>query len=236
MANEAIGILFEVQGGGDVSGASGKRINGQLRNLIGQINKSDTVRLKFQIDSNHFNQQIKQLQKQLQELSENVTSAGGDKRRSSNTSGNSSTSSAYKEATRAIKEYYDTKTKYERRASRTTNAASEYAALSESLNTAKQKAEQYFNIVDGEFKGVKDDVAGLTAEQVKMLQAFESARSMKFDADSADITHNAESAWSGLTAKVHDYINRVEYAASRDEKAAQGLKELRKMANNTDYH
>ena len=109
MANEAIGILFEVQGGGDVSGASGKRINGQLRNLIGQINKSDTVRLKFQIDSNHFNQQIKQLQKQLQELSENVTSAGGDKRRSSNTSGNSSTSSAYKEATRAIKEYYDTK-------------------------------------------------------------------------------------------------------------------------------
>ena len=37
MANEAIGILFEVDGQGDIHKGSGKRINGQLRHLVGQI-------------------------------------------------------------------------------------------------------------------------------------------------------------------------------------------------------
>lgn len=234
MANNAIGILFEVQGGGDINGASGKRINGQLRNLIGQINKSDTVKLKFQIDSNYFNQQIKQLQQQLQSLSAGGSPSGGGKG-SSQTSQTQQQTKAYREATKAVQEYYDALTKYERRASRNANAETDYSALYQSLDTARQKAEQYFNLVDGEFQGIKDSISGLTEEQVKMLQTFESARSMKFDADFTDIQNNAESAWSGLTAKVHDYINRVEDAASRNQMAAKALKELRDMANSTDY-
>ena len=52
--SKAIGLLFEVAGGGNINGETGKRINGQLRNLVGAINKSDTLKLKFTIDSNHF--------------------------------------------------------------------------------------------------------------------------------------------------------------------------------------
>ena len=234
MANEAIGILFEVQGGGDINKESGRRINGQLRHIVGQINKTDTVKLKFQIDSNHINKQIKQLQKQLSELSSAATSSGGKK--SSNSSGVGQQSNEYKQATKAIQEYYDAKTRYERRASRSTNAQNEYSSLYQGLDIAKKKAEQYFNVIDGEFSGIKDNIAGLTQEQTEMLRSFESAKSMKFDADFTDLSNNAINSWSNLTQKVNDYIDRVEFAASRDNKAAQGLKELRKLANSTDYH
>ena len=85
MANDAIGILFEVQGQGDINKGSGKRINGQLRHLVGQINKSSTVRLKFQIDSEHLEKEVSKLHKNIQEAvsktssgKKGASSGGGD--------------------------------------------------------------------------------------------------------------------------------------------------------------
>jgi len=48
--NKPIGLLFGVSGGGSISGASGTKIKNQLANIIGQINKSDVVKLSFKID------------------------------------------------------------------------------------------------------------------------------------------------------------------------------------------
>ena len=144
MANNAIGILFEVKGGGDINGETGKRINGQLRNLVGQINKTDTLRLKFQIDSNHINKQIKQLQQQLQELSSGGTSSSGRKG-SSNTSNASQQTKAYRAATAAMREYYDAQLKYARRSSRTSNPSVKYKELYTSVEMAKQKMSEYFD-------------------------------------------------------------------------------------------
>lgn len=235
MANNAIGILFEVKGGGDINGETGKRINGQLRNLVGQINKTDTLRLKFQIDSNHINKQIKQLQQQLQELSSGGTSSSGRKD-SSNTSGANQQSKAYRAAAAAMREYYDAQLKYARRSSRTNNPSVEYKELYTSVEMAKQKMSEYFDIASDGSLRVKNSIAGITSEQREMLEELTRAKAMKYDADIVDIDNNAEQKWSNLTAKVHDYINRVEESASRNQQAAASLKELREMANSTDYH
>lgn len=235
MANNAIGILFEVKGGGDINGETGKRINGQLRNLVGQINKTDTLRLKFQIDSNHINKQIKQLQQQLQELSSGGTSSSGRKG-SSNTSNASQQTKAYRAATAAMREYYDAQLKYARRSSRTSNPSVEYKELYTSVEMAKQKMSEYFDVASDGSLRVKNSIAGITSEQREMLEELARAKAMKYDADIVDIDNNAEQKWSNLTAKVHDYINRVEESASRNHQAAASLKELREMANSTDYH
>lgn len=243
MANNAIGILFEVQGGGDINGASGKRINGQLRNLIGQINKSDTVKLKFQIDSNYFNQQIKQLQQQLQSLSAGGSPSGGGKG-SSQTSQTQQQTKAYREASAAVTNYYNLLTQLQNAMTRTTaivGSQTEGFGLSEQA-TAKETErwgelvaqvnrarEAYTNATSTQ------NSSTMTAEQYAAVLERSSAAQMKFNLQSSTSTANAQSAWSNLTAKVHDYVSRVEYSASRNEFAARSLQELRNMANSTDY-
>ena len=234
MADNAIGILFEVKGGGDINGQTGKRINGQLRNLVGQINKTDTLKLKFQIDSKHINDQIKELKKQLENLS-----GGSSDNKQSGSSGGKSASSEYANARKAMNDYYTAKARYERAQSRTTN-------VDDSLRQQWQQAESAFDsyferttvTIDGQSKEIlklKDSVKGLTEEQREAINSFASSKDLQSKIDSSNITANAQQAWSNLTAKVHDYINRVEYAASRDDEAARGLKELRELANSTDY-
>lgn len=243
MANNAIGILFEVQGGGDINGASGKRINGQLRNLIGQINKSDTVKLKFQIDSNYFNQQIKQLQQQLQSLSAGGSPSGSGKG-SSQTSQTQQQTKAYREASAAVTNYYNLLTQLQNAMTRTTaivGSQTEGFRLSERA-TAKeterwgelvaqvhQAREAYTNATSTQ------NASTMTAEQYAAVLERSSAAQMKFNLQSSTSTANAQAAWGNLTAKVHDYVSRVEYSASRNKFAAQSLQELRNMANSTDY-
>lgn len=234
MANEAIGILFEVQGGGDINKESGRRINGQLRHIVGQINKTDTVKLKFQIDSNHINKQIKQLQKQLNELSSAATSSRGNK--SSNNSGTNQQSIAYKDATRAIKEYYSLLAKYDKKSSRTKESSVEYAKLKSALDEATVSFRKYVDEISSGTITAKKNIEGLSESQIESLDELIKAQNVQYQTNKIDVNKNAEQAWSNLTQKVHDYINRVEFAASRDDKAAKGLEKLRELANSTDYH
>lgn len=234
MANEAIGILFEVQGGGDINKESGRRINGQLRHIVGQINKTDTVKLKFQIDSNHIDKQIKQLQKQLSELSSAATSSGGNK--SANSSSANQQSSAYKDATRAIKEYYSLQAKYDRKSSRTKKSSAEYVELKSALDEATVSFRKYVDETESGKIIAKKNIEGLSDSQIQSLNELIKAQNVQYQTNKIDVGKNAEQAWSNLTQKVHDYIDRVEFAASRDKYAAEGLKKLRELANNTDYH
>lgn len=230
MANNAIGILFEVQGGGDINGASGKRINGQLRNLIGQINKSDTVKLKFQIDSNYFNQQIKQLQQQLQTLSNSGATSSKNSRGGNTPKGQSR---EYTEARRTITEYYKAQTQLQRALSRTNEIIVDEDGKIVSASKRWEALKNYVDQATLAYKGLLDESGKISDDA---LATFDTSKRMTFDMNAENITANAEQAWANLTAKVHDYIDRVEYAASRNETAAQGLKDLRDMANSTDYH
>lgn len=235
MANEAIGILFEVAGQGDIHKGAGKRINGQLRHLVGQINKSSTVKLNFKIDESAIQKQLKNIQERIKEL-EKASSSQKQQRSTNKDSGATGQASAYQQARKAISDYYAAKTKYERKASRSVDPSKEYKDLYRALNAAKAAGQDYFEVATNGSVKLKDGIAGITEEQYELLRAFRNSQGLKSQAELTDITKNAQSAWSNLTQKVNDYIRRVEYSASRDEKAKQGLKELRDLANNTDYH
>ena len=233
MADKAIGILFEVAGKGDVAGESGKRINGQLRQIVGHINKNDPLKLKIQIDQKHVEKQVKDLQKQLQDIS------GDSSKKSSESSGKKSISSEYSAARKIMKDYYATKLKYERAQSKSKKVDD---SLVSQWDDAKKAFNEYFDLTketigdqQNDVLKLKESINGLTDEQREAINNLLRAQELQSKTNASTVTTNAQQAWSNLTAKVHDYISRVEYAASRDDKAAEGLRELRNLANSTDY-
>lgn len=235
MAEKAIGILFEVMGEGNISGESGSRIKKQLTDIVDALHKDSVTKLKFQIDSNFFKREIDTLKKQLKELSgEPATSVTVGV--SENTSAAKGGIDALTKAKKAISEYYSLKTQYERKASRTSNVDKEYKELSEAVRKAEKEAAAYYN--DGVIKAekLKESISGISEEQRNVLEAFAKSKDVQYQTSNTDINKNAEAAWGNLTQKVHNYIDSVEYSASRDKKAAASLDKLRQMANNTDYH
>lgn len=235
MADQAIGILFEVAGKGSISGESGTLINQQLHDIVKAINedKKNRLSLKLDVDSDYINDQVKKIQKQLKELS---PGASKQNKASGGKSGASNQSDAYKNALKAMKEYYDLKSKYDRKSSRTTEPDKQYSALSKSYDDATKSFSKYAKIAADGSATLKENIEGISDAQRESLQEMLNARNMRDAIGKQDIQQNAEQAWSNLTQKVHDYIDRVEYAASRNEDAAQGLKDLRELANKGDYH
>ena len=74
----AIGILFGVAGGGSISGESGVRIQNELSKIAERVK----LKVKINIDKNHFNTQLNQLQKDIQQklgkLNFNVSNTGSN--------------------------------------------------------------------------------------------------------------------------------------------------------------
>ena len=231
--SKAIGLLFEVAGGGNINGETGKRINGQLRNLVGAINKSDTLKLKFTIDSNHFKKEIDLIKKQLQSI--NATSGNGVGGGASG--GVSKHTEAWRNATAAMTEYYKLQTQVQQAMTRTNDIVANgdgtfsthnqrWAELITQTNQAKAAFDTYnetsarVNMTLEERVNIDNRVNDAEARLAINMKTFEAT---------------GQQAWSNLTAKVHDYIGRVEESANRDEQAKQKLQELREMANGTDW-
>lgn len=231
--SKAIGLLFEVAGGGNINGETGKRINGQLRNLVGAINKSDTLKLKFTIDSNHFKKEIDLIKKQLQSI--NATSGNGGGGGASG--GVSKHTEAWRNATAAMTEYYKLQTQVQQAMTRTNDIVANgdgtfsthnqrWAELITQTNQAKAAFDTYnetsarANMTLEERVNIDNRVNDAEARLAINMKTFEAT---------------GQQAWSNLTAKVHDYIGRVEESANRDEQAKQKLQELREMANGTDW-
>lgn len=230
--NEAIGILFGVEGGGDIDKGSGALIKEKIGEIVKKLNSDDVVKIKFQVDTKHVSKQLKD---QLQDVVKNVTKSAESKKSAQSSSSKEELASV-NAAKKAIKEYFSVKTKYERKSSRTSNPSREYKELAKNLKEAKKNGQEYFTVLRGGSIKLKDDIDGITEAQRASLKEFVKSNNMQFKVDKKDITKSAEQSWSNLTQKVHDYVDRVEYAASRDKNAAQGLRELRDMANSTDYH
>ena len=231
--SKAIGLLFEVAGGGNINGETGKRINGQLRNLVGAINKSDTLKLKFTIDSNHFKKEIDLIKKQLQSI--NATSGNGGGGGASG--GVSKHTEAWRNATAAMTEYYKLQTQVQQAMTRTNDIVANgdgtfsthnqrWTELITQTNQAKAAFDTYnetsarANMTLEERVNIDNRVNDAEARLAINMKTFEAT---------------GQQAWSNLTAKVHDYIGRVEESANRDEQAKQKLQELREMANGTDW-
>lgn len=238
MANEAIGILFEVLGrgsiNGDVNKVSGALINKQLGELVEKINNSDTVKIKFQVDTQHLSKQLKD---QLQDVVKQATGSngGGSSTKSSkNTSETKQQSAAFKEAKKAITEYFTAKTKYERKASRSDDPSKEYKDLVKIVREAKKQGQDYFTVVRGGNIKLKEDIEGVTEAQREALAEFVKSKNIQFNADKNDISKSAQTAWDHASAKARDYIRNVEYAASRDEGARERLSNLNEVLATKD--
>ena len=229
--SKAIGILFEVQGGGSIDKGTGKRINGQLRNIVGQISKTDTLKLKFQIDSNHFQKEIDKLKKQLQGVVVNNPSS------SKSAGGGAGTQvDGYQKAQKAMSNYYQMLGKVQRAQTRSLEIGGDNDNGGYYLH---DKASQRWRALINEYKQAKTNFekakSALDDEQLSELDLIEREHKMRFDVVEGNNIANAEQAWANLTAKVNSYIDQVEYSASRNPDVAEQLKDLRDMANSADY-
>lgn len=70
MAEEVIGLLFGVEGGGSIDGASGKQIVKDLTDIVKAINSgnSDVPKIKFHFDTTEATQAVDDLKKKLKDI------------------------------------------------------------------------------------------------------------------------------------------------------------------------
>lgn len=70
MAEEVIGLLFGVEGGGSIDGASGKQIVNDLTSIVKAINdgKSSVPKIKFHFDTTEATQAVNDLKKKLKDI------------------------------------------------------------------------------------------------------------------------------------------------------------------------
>lgn len=246
---KAIGLLFEVAGGGSISGETGKKINDQLRSIVKAINDADTLKLQFQLDDSKFNADLERIKKELQSLSSTSISIGTHSGRGSGSGGtggkggSSAHTAEWKNATEALRNYYRLRTQLEQAMTRTGSITPQLGADGKETGQYSTTSARWFDLVKQvnnarvaleEYK-VSGDGAKLSAQELAALIERESQATAKLDLDTQNFTANAQGAWSNLTAKVHDYINRVEYSASRNAEAKHKIDEFRKAANSTDW-
>ena len=55
MADKSIKLLFEVLGGGDIDGESGKKIQEQIAGIASKISENGTTELKFKANKQSLN-------------------------------------------------------------------------------------------------------------------------------------------------------------------------------------
>lgn len=230
--SKAIGLLFEVAGTGNINGETGRRINGQLRNIVGQINKSDTVKLKFSIDANHFKREIEDIKRQLQNLN---TGSGGT---SGGSSGSKAHTDVWRQATAAVNEYYRLMTQVQQAMTRTNDIVANADGTFSTHNQRWADLVQQTNAAKATFDTFNQSSArvNMTLEERCNLDYRINDAQARMNVQMKTFEANGQAAWSNLTAKVNDYITRVELSASRDETAKLKLQELREMANSTDWH
>lgn len=237
--SKAIGLLFEVAGGGNINGETGKRINGQLRNLVGTINKSDTIKLKFTVDANHFKKEIDLIKQQLQ----NVNLTSGSNKGSGSAGKASKHTEEWKKATAAVTEYYKLLTQVRQALTRTDRIIDNGDGTFEVFGKTEEEKKRWSDLVTqvNQAKKAMDlykessAMANMTLEERAILTSRINDEEVKLSIRKQALEATGQQAWSNLTAKVHDYISRVEISAQRDEEAIVMLQKLRKMANSTDW-
>ena len=237
--SKAIGLLFEVAGEGNINGETGKRINGQLRNLVGAINKSDTIKLKFTVDANHFKKEIDLIKQQLQ----NVNLTSGSNKGGSSAGKASKHTEGWKKATAAVTEYYKLLTQVRQALTRTDRIIDNEDGTFDVFGKTEEEKKRWKDLVE-QVNQAKESMdlyteasakANMTLEEQAILTSRISDEKAKLSIKQQAFEATGQQAWSNLTAKVHDYISRVEISAQRDEEAMFMLQKLREMANSADW-
>lgn len=238
MAKEMLKVLFGVEGGSALDTGSGKQIVDDLTQIVNNINNQNKIpKIKFDFDFSAVDSKLDNIKKKIGELG-NGSGSGGAKKKGKTGGVTEDLKQQNKDMAKGIellKEEISLRKQLSREMTRNKTVSKDsdgnyYASLGaggytkqlvKDYNAAKQAVESW--------KAEHGDASAEMAVKSAQLSASLDLQNQKF-------IRNGEESWAKLSAKVNDYIQRVEYAASRDSDAARGLKELADIANSGDPH
>lgn len=246
-SKKALGILFGVKGGSNISADSGKLILDDLRKIVNQINNNRKLLPKviLQIDTSKSIKKINQLHKALKNLQQqaqniNMPSGGG---------GKGGKSSAYTQNLAEAKKYFKELKALQKAAARTADVnadASTGAILG--LNGDNYKNHyNYFRKLESKYASLSSRLGktgqdakneakslGITIDEYnelsKVIEELSEQSGIAFD----KIKIDASAAWQKQASNVSDSIHRVYDTISKDpavKKLADDLLEITKQGS-----
>lgn len=245
MAEEVIGLLFGVDGGGEIDGKSGDQIVKDLTKIVNQINggKSKVPKIKLKFDVSEAKKAVSDLKRQLKDIEKiasiKVTQNGGKAGQGGTTQNLQKQIEKYQRLSATIKQWVQT-------SKQGAKLSEEYSTITrESDGTLSGTAEGYEQTVvainevnkamkelrltfDAEGKPIKPDKKqfaeiaaqiGITEEQYQKL--FKQA-----ETGSATVGVNVENAhrknrqsWTATASKIRDEVQRMYGTIAKDPNA-----------------
>lgn len=247
MAEEVIGLLFGVDGGGAIDGRSGQQIVSDLTKIVNQINsgKSTVPKVQLKFDTRHAKTALQELKTQLQEIANmgsisvsGMSSRGG----SGGSAGVKQDAENYRALTTTIKQYYAALAEVEKIQMKTTSVSSSGGVWS--TTDAQYDARiQKINQLKLEFDklGISVNEAGMVEmNSAQQLNITEEQRAMLLTQVQSAITANGiaheksaaqiSATWDKNAAKVHEYILRMQDVASKNAEVNALMTELNTLA------
>ena len=205
MANNAIGIKFQVAGGGSVSGESGQIIKQQLSSIVNQINRDGTLALKFSVDINKLIGELNNLKKIISQFG-----ASGSNGNGGNGGGNRRISE-FTEAKKVAKQYYSDLAKLEAAASKSSGIVkkkdgSGFLLSRKALESEKILFDRYRKSRES-FD--KTTTKSFSPEQITEYESYIKRLESDHNLSSAKSQEKAGESWKTLTNRVREYANEV---------------------------
>ena len=248
MAEEVIGLLFGVDGGGSIDGRSGQQIVKDLTKIVNQINsgKSTVPKVQLKFDTSHAKKAISELKTQLQEIANmgNI-SVSGMSARSGNkgsTANVQQDAENYRNLTATVKQYYAALAEVEKIQMKST-AVSSSSGVWSTTDAQYDARIQKINQLKTQFDslGVSVNAAGVVEmNSAQQLNITEEQRAMLLAQIQSAITANGiaheksatqiSATWDKNAAKVHEYILRMQDVASKNAEVNALMTELNNLA------
>lgn len=253
MAEEVIGLLFGVDGGGSIDGRSGQQIVKDLTKIVNQINsgKSTVPKVQLKFDTSHAKKALQELKTQLQEIAGmgNISVSGMSSRGGSGGSaGVKQDAENYRALTTTVKQYYAALAEVEKIQMKSTAVSSsggvwsttdaQYDARIQKVNQLKMEFDRLGLAVNKEnqLEISSAQVLNITEEQRAMLlaqiQSAITANGIAHEKSSAQIS----ATWVKNAEKVHQYISRLREVASQNAEVAAMMNQLDALATSGDPH
>ena len=247
MAEEVIGLLFGVDGGGAIDGRSGQQIVSDLTKIVNQINsgKSTVPKVQLKFDTSHAKTALQELRSQLQEIAGmgNISVSGMSSRGGSGGSAGVKQDTAnYRALTTTVKQYYAALAEVEKIQMKTTSVSSSggvWSTTDAQYDARIQKINQLKTQFDS--LGVSVNAAGVVEmNSAQQLNITEEQRAMLLAQVQSAITANGlaheksaaqiSATWDKNAAKVHEYILRMQDVASKNAEVNALMTELNTLA------
>ena len=255
MAEEVIGLLFGVEGGGSIDGKSGKQIVKDLTKIVNQINggKSTVPKVRLKFDVSEAKKAVADLKKELKNLEKmgkikvtHTQSKGGAGKGGTQSDDLKAAAANYRKLTASVKEYHSALAEAERikmKSSAVSESGGTWATTDDQykqridhLNTLKEQYDA-LNVAignDGKVQIATAKELGITEEQrlslINQIQSAMTQATLSTERNAASM----QAAWDKNAAKVHEYIQRMREVASKNPDVKRMMDELDSIATSNN--